>query len=199
MCNYCKYQLSHKKGTETSHLYHHLKSCRKYQNLVFKKGLAELPKGQMQLEFSPTIKPSNNSIRKNLVNMIIRDELSFQFVEKQEFRILFNRLVPNFTISADTVKQDVIKAYDIKKLQTITLNNTSSNDVTIRELADHIFQNFYNLCEYESESPVIPSLDCDTHWNSTYKMLQLAIKMKNVIIRMKDHNKTFPDILDEEE
>ncbi|CAG8649221.1 10311_t:CDS:2, partial [Scutellospora calospora] len=29
-------------------------------------------------------------------------------------------------------------------LQTITLDNASSNDVAIRELADHIFQNFYS-------------------------------------------------------
>ncbi|CAG8703652.1 4944_t:CDS:1, partial [Cetraspora pellucida] len=60
-------------------------------------------------------------------------------------------------------------------------------------------QTYLDLCECESESPVIPLLDCDTHWNSTYKMLRLAIKMKNVIIRMKDHDKTFSDIPNEEE
>ncbi|CAG8558451.1 14526_t:CDS:2 [Cetraspora pellucida] len=95
ICNYCKYQLSHKKSTGMSHLHRHLKSCRKYQKSVFKKGSAELPKGQMQLEFSPTIKLSNDSIRKNLVDMIIRDELSFH---------------------ADIVKRDIIKAYDIRKV-----------------------------------------------------------------------------------
>ncbi|CAG8785873.1 21102_t:CDS:2, partial [Cetraspora pellucida] len=259
ICNYCKYQLSHKKSTRMSHLHRHLKSCRKYQKSVFKKGSAELPKGQMQLEFSPTIKPSNDSIRKNLVDMIIRDELSFHadmvkrdvikaydirkvyikeilqnakgkisltcdiwrllqqleylsitahFLDKNWnliFILLLFRLIP-FPHSginiANCIKVATDKYLITNKLQTITLDNASSNDVAIHELADHIFQNFYsnmNLCEYKSESLVIPSLDCDTRWNFTYKMLQLAIKIKNVIIRMKDRNKTFPNIPDEKE
>ncbi|CAG8755460.1 12466_t:CDS:2, partial [Cetraspora pellucida] len=44
VCNYCKYQLSHKKGTGMFHLHRHLKSCKKYQKLVPKDGSAELPK-----------------------------------------------------------------------------------------------------------------------------------------------------------
>ncbi|CAG8703941.1 10233_t:CDS:2 [Dentiscutata erythropus] len=90
-----------------------------------------------------------NLCRKNIVDMIIRDELSFQFVEKQGFQNFLNEVLPNFTISADTVKQDVIKAYDKRKafikkelqnLQTITLDNAGSNNVTIYELVDYISQ-----------------------------------------------------------
>ena len=34
------------------------------------------------------------------------------------------------------------------------------------------------------------------HWNSTYLMLQSVIGIKNVVVRIKDRDKTFPDIPD---
>ena len=58
---------------------------------------------------------------------------------------------------------------------------------------------FLDVCVYESVKAIIPPLDFETRWNSTFIMLQSAIKMKSIITRMKDRDKTFPDIPDEEE
>ncbi|CAG8479192.1 7085_t:CDS:2, partial [Dentiscutata erythropus] len=55
------------------------------------------------------------------------------------------------------------------------------------------------ICEYEFENSIIPPLDCDTQWNSTYTILKSTIKMKKVVIRMGDHDRTFPDIPTEDE
>ncbi|CAG8445656.1 14662_t:CDS:2 [Dentiscutata erythropus] len=60
-------------------------------------------------------------------------------------------------------------------------------------------QMFVNACKYESVKVKIPPLDCETRWNSMFLMLQLAIELKAVIIRLKDKDRTFPDVLSKEE
>lgn len=291
----------------------------------------EQSNGQTHLNFPILTKRQRiqNPNRKDLVDMIIRDELCFQFVEKAGFCKFLSTALPCFSMSADTVKRDVMKGYDERKnlirsflqnaegrisltcdvwtslqqlgylaitahfldekwnlvsllisfqlipyphtgtnianciktvtdeylittkLQTITLDNASSNDAAIRELIDYasqdlitikkeLFHNrclahilnlivkdglkkisesivkirscikaihttprrrqiFLDVCAYESVKAIILPLDCETRWNSTFIMLQLAIKMKGIIIRTKDRDKTFPDIPDEEE
>ncbi|CAG8729592.1 21076_t:CDS:2 [Dentiscutata erythropus] len=47
-------------------------------------------------------------------------------------------------------------------------------------------QMFLDICESESLKPVVPLLDCNTHWNSTFLMLQSATRVTNIILRMKD-------------
>ncbi|CAG8843920.1 34766_t:CDS:1, partial [Racocetra persica] len=37
------------------------------------------------------------------------------FVKKQGFRKFVNGILPEFTISADTIKRDIMKAYDKRK------------------------------------------------------------------------------------
>ncbi|CAG8768051.1 9115_t:CDS:2, partial [Dentiscutata erythropus] len=132
---------------------------------------------------------TNDSAQKDISNMIVWDELSFQFVEGQGFHNLINGLLSNFSISADMIKQDIMKAYNKRKtlikeilqnaegkislicdacmslqqlkylsvityfldkgwnlLQTITLDNATSNDVAIHELANCILQDsFINI------------------------------------------------------
>ncbi|CAG8842418.1 18722_t:CDS:2, partial [Racocetra persica] len=39
-------------------------------------------------------------------------------------------------------------------------------------------QAFVDACDYEVIDIIIPSLDCTTRWNSTYNMLNSAIKVK---------------------
>ena len=58
---------------------------------------------------------------------------------------------------------------------------------------------FVDACEYESVRVKIPPLDCETRWNSTFLMLQSAIELKAVIIRLNDKDRTFPDVPSEEE
>ncbi|CAG8729514.1 7495_t:CDS:2 [Dentiscutata erythropus] len=181
------------------------------------------------------------------------DELSFQFIEKQGFQKFVNGVLPGFTISADTIKHDIMKTYNKIKalLQTITLDNVASNDVAVRELTNNILQElidikneifhncclahilnlivkdelkkisekikmirscikaihtspkrrqmFIDTCEYESLRSIILLLDCETRWNSTFMILQLAIKLKAAIIRVKDRDKAFLDVPNEEE
>ena len=107
-CEYCNKLFSHKKGCGTSHLRRHLNACLKFQNLS---------NGQTKLKFNPQTKGpyTNDLARKDITDMIVWDELSFQFVEGQGFRKLINGLLPNFSISADTIKRDIMKAYDKRK------------------------------------------------------------------------------------
>ncbi|CAG8853087.1 42860_t:CDS:1, partial [Gigaspora margarita] len=46
---------------------------------------------------------------------------------------------------------------------------------------------------------IIPPLNCETQWNSIFMILQSAVKLKAAIIRIKDRDRTFPDILNKEE
>ncbi|CAG8780013.1 11794_t:CDS:2, partial [Dentiscutata erythropus] len=165
ICKYCKSKFSHKKGTRISHLRRHLKACRRYQASNGDSSNPPNPSdGQTQLDFSIFVtQPSKDLCHKNI-------------------------------------------------LQTITLDNTGSNNVAIHELVDYISQDslinineelFHNrcfahilnliirncvkaihstprqrqayldICEYESENPIIPSLDY--------------------------HDRTFPDLPEENE
>ncbi|CAG8732451.1 24525_t:CDS:2 [Dentiscutata erythropus] len=58
---------------------------------------------------------------------------------------------------------------------------------------------FIDACEYESVKVKIPPLDCETRWNSMFLILQSAIELKAIIIRLKDKDKTFPDVPSKEE
>ncbi|CAG8691253.1 7130_t:CDS:1, partial [Dentiscutata erythropus] len=85
----------------TTHLHRHLKSCIKY-----KKALGSLNSnskntgGQIQLTFNQSTNwvYSQEKSKIDLVNMIIRDELSFQFSEHSEFLIFVKGLQPNFKV-----------------------------------------------------------------------------------------------------
>ncbi|CAG8758011.1 26210_t:CDS:2, partial [Dentiscutata erythropus] len=104
-CKYCNKLLSHKKGSETSHFRRYLDSCHKYQRSLFNDSGSDpnLPNGQTQLRFDTQTRKrlySKDSTRKDITDIVVLDELSFQFVEG---------------ISADTTKQDVIKAYSKRK------------------------------------------------------------------------------------
>ncbi|CAG8820690.1 4349_t:CDS:1, partial [Cetraspora pellucida] len=134
-CKYCKMMLSFKKENGTSHLKRHLSTCRSYLKLLANEAsLAKLTKGQTQLKFNflneqPNLK---DSTRTDIANMIIRDELIFQFVEGQGFHNFIYRLLSNFTISADTIKQDIMKTYDKRKLliKEILLNSKGKISLT---------------------------------------------------------------------
>ncbi|CAG8711318.1 16206_t:CDS:2, partial [Dentiscutata erythropus] len=269
-CKYCKSILAYKKGTRISHLWRYLKSCNKFKK---NRTCNEQSNGQTHLNFPILNKQQRieNPSQKDLVDMIIRDELCFQFVKKPGFRKFLSRILPCFSMSTDTVKQDIMKGYNERKnlirtilqnaegrisltcdllpyphtdanignciktvtndylittkLQTITLDNASLNDVAIHELINSASQNLINIkkelfhnhclahilnlivkdelkeisetiikaiyttprwrqmfldvCEYESIKATILPLDCETRWNSTFIMLQSAIKMEN--------------------
>ncbi|CAG8724028.1 5206_t:CDS:2 [Dentiscutata erythropus] len=108
-CKYCKSILAHKKGTGTSHLWCHLKSCNK-----FKKN-----------------RTCNEQLN-DLVDMIIWDKLCFQFVEKPGFHKFLSGILPCFSMSTDTVKRDIMKGYNERKnlIRTILQNAESRISLT---------------------------------------------------------------------
>ncbi|KAM3305828.1 zinc finger BED domain-containing protein RICESLEEPER 2-like [Capsicum chacoense] len=100
--------------------------------------------------------------RRALCRMVIVDELPFRFVEKEGFRNFMKVVQPHFKIPSHyTVTHDCFKLFDeekqklkshrgedmaneiskclrdrgIDKIFTITVDNASSNDVTVKELA----------------------------------------------------------------
>ena len=118
-CNYCNRQLSHKKGSGTSHLRRHLDACLKYQRFLYNAGSKpNSSNGQTQLKFNTQSKKriyTKETTRNDIADMVVLDELSFQFVEGRGFRRLINGLLPDFSISADTIKRDIMKSYNRRK------------------------------------------------------------------------------------
>ncbi|CAG8803111.1 13958_t:CDS:2 [Dentiscutata erythropus] len=253
-------------------------SCRRYQaSNGDSSNLPNLSDSQMQLDFSTFItRPSKTMsadtvkrdvmkaydkrkafIKKELQNVNSKISLTcdiwtlvqqlgylavmVHFINKTRnlvFVLLLFKLIlfPHFGVNiANCIKVKTDEHLITNKLQTITLDNAGLNNVAIHELVDYISQDslinineelFHNrcfahilnlivkdaihstpkrhqayldICEYKSENLIIPSLDCDTRWNSTFTMLQLAIKMKNMIIRMGDRDRTFSDLPEENE
>ncbi|CAG8813563.1 7888_t:CDS:2, partial [Cetraspora pellucida] len=60
-------------------------------------------------------------------------------------------------------------------------------------------QAFVVACDYEIIDIIIPSLDCTTCWNLMYNMLNSAIKVKQVLLKLKSWDCYFPDPLSEDE
>ncbi|CAG8522391.1 21445_t:CDS:2, partial [Racocetra persica] len=171
---------NHKKGCDTSHLRCHLGACLKFQTLSNSK---------TQQIFGPQPKKgpyTKDSIRNDLTDMIVWDELSFQVVEGHrdiikaynKRKVLIKEILQNveskisLTCDAWTSLQQLeylavtthfldkdwniisillsfpLISYPHTGLQTITLNNATSNNVAIHELADCISQNsFININE----------------------------------------------------
>ncbi|CAG8729313.1 6393_t:CDS:2 [Dentiscutata erythropus] len=152
---HCNSLFSHKKGCGTSYLWHHLGVCLKFQNLS---------NGQIQLKFnSPKKGPYTNDLaQKDISNIIVWDELSFQFVEdimkaydkrKTLIKEIFQNAKGKISLTCDAWTS--LQQLGYLSLQTITLDNATSNDVAIRKLANCISQDsfininedlFYNCC-----------------------------------------------------
>ncbi|CAG8833732.1 25184_t:CDS:2, partial [Cetraspora pellucida] len=85
-----KKRSSAKRSSETTHLHWHLSTCNKYKiatGLPTSANTQHDPDNNMQYTFNQ-IKNwvySEEKSRNNLVNMVIRDELSFQLVEHTGF------------------------------------------------------------------------------------------------------------------
>ncbi|CAG8744560.1 19170_t:CDS:2 [Dentiscutata erythropus] len=102
------------------------------------------------------------------------------------------------TIS-DTTREIASKA--TSKITSEATNKTTSEATPKFKLS--VWKNFTLLEKeqkakyiYESESvkPTISPLNCETHWNATYLILQSVIEIKNVVVRIKDRDKTFSDL-----
>ncbi|CAG8832759.1 29138_t:CDS:1, partial [Racocetra persica] len=120
-CVHCKKEFSQKRSSGTTHLHRHLSTCSKYKiatGLPTSANTQHDPDNDMQYTFNQ-IKNwvySEEKSRNDLVNMVIRDELSFQFVEHTGFLNFISGLRPDFKVcSADTIKRDCLKLYQDRK------------------------------------------------------------------------------------
>ncbi|CAG8784270.1 8088_t:CDS:2, partial [Racocetra persica] len=110
--------------------------------------------GQTQLRFNIQPKKrlyTKESTRKDITDMVVLDELSFQFVEGRGFRKLIDGLLPDFSISADTIKRDIMKAYSKRK--TLIKEILQNAEVTA-----HFLDKDWNLISMLSSFPLIPYL-----------------------------------------
>src|SRR5260364_74990 len=115
-CDHCKGLLSHKKGTGTSHLRRHINSCQKYKRLLSNpNGFNSGSNGQTKLRFNVNRTSTKEIVRKDVADMVVLDELSFQFVEGWGFRKLIRGLLPDFIVSADSIKRDIMNTYNKRK------------------------------------------------------------------------------------
>ncbi|KAL0007898.1 hypothetical protein SO802_009400 [Lithocarpus litseifolius] len=136
-CIYCsKEYMADSKIYGTSNLKNHTPICPEYL-------YNELHDGQ-----DPVPRTFTNVVgRKVLAEMIILDKLPFRFVENQGFRRFCNAFQPNFNIpSRFTVAKDgktigkmvesCLEEWNIEGIFTLTVDNTSSNDVAISYLKE---------------------------------------------------------------
>ncbi|CAG8558726.1 20013_t:CDS:1 [Dentiscutata erythropus] len=120
-CNHCEKRFSHKRSSGTSHLHRHLKTCKKYKITTARSSsLDDHHDKDNQIQYTSNQAKSwvysEERSRTDLVNMIIRDKLSFQFVEHTGFLKFVSGLRPDFKVcSADTIKRDSLKFYQDRK------------------------------------------------------------------------------------
>ncbi|KAL9448575.1 hypothetical protein AB3S75_015953 [Citrus x aurantiifolia] len=123
-CHYCrKTYAAHSTNSGTTGLKNHLERCRvhknlkvandvKQQTLIRKKGKA---KGDgtakvMHVGFN------REACRMALVKMIVKDELSFNFVEAEGFLEFMETCCPKFEVpSRKTITRDILELYQNKK------------------------------------------------------------------------------------
>ncbi|KAL6295196.1 hypothetical protein ACE6H2_003338 [Prunus campanulata] len=113
-CVVCNSLFAGSSSSGTSHLFRHMKKHEAAQ--------AKISPGQMLLNADVAGNLTNFSYdhdvaRKEVVDFVIRAELSFQFVETHDFKGLIQRaFCPQYKgISASTCKRDVMKKFGIEK------------------------------------------------------------------------------------
>ncbi|KAM3381947.1 hypothetical protein P3S68_007520 [Capsicum galapagoense] len=120
--------------------------------------------------------------RKALCRMGIIDEFPFNFVEKEGFR----------AHKGEDMANDIgrcLREWRINKIFTITVDNASSNYVTVKELSKHLTKMGANLMNgdhlhvrcmtYIMNLVVQDSLKESSVWNSTYLMLSRVVEFEN--------------------
>ncbi|KAH0729524.1 hypothetical protein KY290_000648 [Solanum tuberosum] len=183
-CKYCeKPYATSTSSNGTSSMNTHMRICPKFPRDTVDKGqnlINFLPSSTGAKEgMISTWKFDQAQSRRALDKMIIVDELPFSFVEKEGFKNFMRATVPQFHIpSRRTVMRDCYELYleerqilkkgvdivacitncllewGLDNVFTITVDNASSNDVTVKEMSK--------------------KLNVPTRWNSTYSMLDIS-------------------------
>ncbi|KAA0049761.1 zinc finger BED domain-containing protein RICESLEEPER 2-like [Cucumis melo var. makuwa] len=167
-------------GTTLRGLKHHLENCKKYP---YQK---KRDQTQMTLAFKPKDKVGDNSsqlvcesfsldgCRDALVEMIIVDELPFKFVEDKGFKKFVDKLTcGNHTRFVVPSRFPV--ARDVLKLSSPARFLKFKKCIELEKIACKSY-----VC-----------LDVPTRWNSTYMMLEAAVKFEKAFDRLEDEDASY--------
>ncbi|XP_048229561.1 zinc finger BED domain-containing protein RICESLEEPER 2-like [Ricinus communis] len=215
-CLWCGKNYQGGSAMGTSGLRKHLRvTCKKFphkQQLID----AEIKKDKSQktLTFLKSINTESPKIgtwcfdqevcRKALVEMIIKDELPFRFVEREGFRefiqvALKKRLLKKnvFILDGDAFHM----RYFAHILQLIVKDGLQISQVSIKKIRDvvkyirsspqrmDLFKKACELANLKNKSSL--QLDCLTRWNSTYLMLDCALGYQKAFDMLEDIDSKF--------
>ncbi|XP_024195785.1 zinc finger BED domain-containing protein RICESLEEPER 1-like [Rosa chinensis] len=158
------------------------------------------------------------------IDMIIKDELPFGHVEKEGFQAFCKELEPqwpgvnrndwklhkriiNFCTITSHKGEEIgrvlelcLQQWEITEVFTITVDNASANDLAVaymmRRLRGYKTLIFGGQFLHLSANANVP-LDVITRWNSTYLMLEAALKYETVFGRMAEEDSQFQAYFEE--
>jgi hypothetical protein len=124
-CNYCgKHYACHTIVNDTSNMWSHLKVCKKFPFVVDKKQKVlvlepKIEKGELREQNVGSLKAigyNYDECRQALAEMVIIDELPFNFMEGRGYKLFARTMQPRFDIpSCFTIMRDCLKLYVEKK------------------------------------------------------------------------------------
>lgn len=133
VCNYCSKVLTGHYSSGTTHLKNHFTSClrRNFKN-VGQMLLAKKHDGSVTVESCSEVKCDMATVKITIARMIILHELPLSFVEYEGFRDLMKLVQPTFdTISRNTIKNEILKLYDVERSKTMNLLDACESRIAI--------------------------------------------------------------------
>uniref|UniRef100_A0A803MAV3 Uncharacterized protein n=1 Tax=Chenopodium quinoa TaxID=63459 RepID=A0A803MAV3_CHEQI len=122
-----------------------------------------------------------NDVREALIHMIIVDELPFKHVEKPGFRHFVQVACPQFHIpSRVTIARDCLKLMVLESMVHVCIDKVRNVVKYVKNSPARIlrFKDLVQKANIDSKSSL--SFDVPTRWNSTYIMLETALKFRCV-------------------
>ncbi|KAK9910678.1 hypothetical protein M0R45_034630 [Rubus argutus] len=190
-CNYCPqtYACHSKANGTTAMRTHMLYQCRKSPLYI-------PAKKQRYLTFDSqengghvlSIAYDKDDCRFACARMIIRDELPFSHVEGQGFIDFMRFAQPKFKPpSRRTIARDILILYKSEKHK---IKEFLARNEQRRSLGSVLQR------KDEYKGGIVP-LDVCTRWNSTYFMLEIAMKFKKAFVRLLDEDQQFEGYFEE--
>uniref|UniRef100_A0A9I9EK68 HAT C-terminal dimerisation domain-containing protein n=1 Tax=Cucumis melo TaxID=3656 RepID=A0A9I9EK68_CUCME len=131
---------------------------------------------------------TQENCRKMLARMVILDELSFKFVESEGFHQFCRALNPKFVIpSRVIVAKDCFHIDALKDLHVSIIRiRNAVKYVRSSPARLQIFKDFAKEDKMSTKNCL--TMDVSTRWNSTFTMLDGAIKCQKTFERLEEHD-----------